>query len=162
MMLVSRAFLFESVAVQLLALGSQIPSMVRTILLLTWLPVVGTAQQPASRGTSVPNPAGILRAQPSSSDQSATRITSTIYRRLPTPAAPDTTRTSKLARYTFTGLGVGAALGVVGGAIGSRYAGCSCSKAAKIAGFSLWFGAIGAGAGAVVGAAVGAMHDRWP
>jgi hypothetical protein len=75
---------------------------------------------------------------------------------------PDSTRPHKLATYTVTGLATGAVLGAIGGGVGSRYAGCGCSQTQKVAGFAVWFGSIGAGAGALVGALVGIVHDHRP
>jgi len=71
----------------------------------------------------------------------------------------DSGRHHRAGRYALTGLGIGAVAGIVGGAVGSRYAGCGCSNTEKTVGFALWFGAIGAGAGAIVGAITGVIAD---
>lgn len=130
--------------------------MLRTGLLLVVVPLALGAQRPDRSWSVVPLPAGVVPAQTNNSDPySAPHV-------IAISTARDTTRARKLGRYTLTGLGVGAAAGVIGGAVGSRYAGCGCSEAAKVTGFALWFGALGAGAGTIVGAIAGAIHDYRP
>lgn len=79
-------------------------------------------------------------------------------RALPTSPA-DSVRRRKIGRYTLRGLGTGAAIGIVGGLIGSRYLHCGCSDTKKALGSAFWFGGIGASAGGVVGALVGGIAD---
>ncbi len=76
------------------------------------------------------------------------------------PAFPsDSLRRRKLGRYTLRGLGTGAAIGIVGGLIGSRFIECGCSEGKKTFGLAFWFGGIGASAGGIVGALIGGIAD---
>ncbi len=76
------------------------------------------------------------------------------------PASPtDSLRRRKIGRYTLRGLGTGAAIGIVGGLIGSRFMECGCSDAKKASGAAFWFGGIGASVGGVIGALVGGIAD---
>ena len=136
--------------------------MVRTGLFLAVVPLGIAIQQPGAPVVFVPSQVGVAHAELVPNNRSTSRVPPSLHYHLAASPAPDSARTPKLVRYTLTGLAVGAVAGAVGGAVGSRYAGCSCSQAAKIAGFSLWFGAIGAGAGAAIGATIGIIHDRWP
>ena len=76
------------------------------------------------------------------------------------PAYPgDSPRRRKIGRYALRGLGTGAAIGIVGGLIGSRYIECGCPDAKGALGYAFWFGGIGASAGGIVGALVGGIAD---
>ncbi len=107
----------------------------------------------------IPVPAGVVQ-RPAAAPSAILEKASGVTVRSGIIARTDTLAERKIGRYTLTGLGVGAAVGIIGGAFGSRYAGCGCSDAEKTLGFAVWFGAIGAGAGTVVGAVTGALHDH--
>ncbi|MHB8838340.1 MAG: hypothetical protein ACYC7F_05245, partial [Gemmatimonadaceae bacterium] len=64
------------------------------------------------------------------------------------PLVPvDSVRRRKIGRYTLNGLGTGAAIGIVGGLIVSKFIACGCSAAEKAFGLAFWYGGIGASAG---------------
>ncbi len=134
--------------------------MIRAFFLLVALPYTLHAQQLAPRGLTGPDQAGVVAQRPVQSHLLA-RPTS---RSAPSQHRPahDSTSNRKLVRYTGTGMAVGAIAGVLGGTVGSRYAGCGCSDAEKTVGFALWFGALGAAAGAILGAAIGFARDHAP
>lgn len=136
--------------------------MYRNLLFFACLPV-GLAAQGASAHPAVsPRPAGVVRARATSIELTRSPLGGASAAPVAPRAGLDTGRAPKLARYTVTGLTIGGLSGMVGGAIGSRYAGCSCSEATLTLGYALWFGAVGAAGGALIGAAVGALHDHWP
>jgi hypothetical protein len=136
--------------------------MFRTGLLLVALPLAVGAQRADRSGLVAPAPAGVTRAQTKNFDPRRAPAAFQASHFVPAATGRDTMRARTLGRYTLTGLSVGGVVGIIGGAVGSHYAGCGCSEATKVAGFALWFGALGAGAGAILGAIAGAIHDYGP
>jgi hypothetical protein len=134
------------------------PLLRNILMLLLALPALLSAQRSAQR---IPagvdrhgvtwfssQPTGLLRQPPDAAPA----------RTIPTFPA-DSVRQRKLGRYTINGLGTGAAIGIVGGLIGSKFIACGCSDSKKAFGLAFWFGGIGASAGGIVGALVGGIAD---
>ena len=133
--------------------------MFRTLTLLIVLPCMLGAQQFAPRRVTGPVPAGVVAR---ATVEHNLDVQSTLRPALPPLSAIDSASQRPLLRYTLTGMSVGAIAGVLGGAIGSRYVGCGCSDTEKTVGFALWFGAIGAAAGAILGAVISFASDHAP
>jgi len=133
--------------------------LLRNILVLSLaFPAALSAQRSANLATAGVYRHGVI----SISSQAASlvrQIADTLPARALRASPADSLRSRKIGRYTLRGLGTGAAIGIVGGLIGSRYIHCGCSDTKKALGSAFWFGGIGASAGGIVGALVGGIAD---
>lgn len=130
----------------------------RILVLSLAFPIALLAQQKVRSPTDGLGREGVTwsGAQPASLRR---RLADTVDgRAIPTYPA-DSIRRRKLGHYTLHGLGAGAAIGIVGGLIGSRFIACGCSDEKKTFGLAFWFGGIGASAGGLVGALIGGISD---
>lgn len=122
------------------------------------LPAALLAQQQAS-ATS----AGLDRGGVTWSSAQPTSLLRKVSDPAPGRAIPefpvDSIRRRKLGSYTLKGLGTGAAIGIVGGLVGSLFMECGCSVEKKTFGLAFWFGGIGASAGGIIGALIGGIAD---
>ncbi|MDP1860282.1 MAG: hypothetical protein Q8K82_16515 [Gemmatimonadaceae bacterium] len=131
----------------------------RTILMLSLaLPALLSAQRSAQQV-----PAGVDRHVVTSFSSQRTGLLRQLSDTAPARTIPmvpvDSVRRRKIGRYTINGLGIGAAIGIGGGLIASKFIACGCSAPEKAFGLAFWYGGIGASAGGIIGALVGGIAD---
>ena len=136
----------------------EMPFLRNILILLLAFPALLSAQRSAHLATAGVDRHGVH--WPTSQPASQLRQLSDTAPTRAIPTFPvDSLRRRKIGRYTLNGLGIGAAIGIVGGLIGSKFIECGCSDTKKGFGLAFWFGGIGASAGGIVGALVGGIAD---
>lgn len=134
------------------------PFLRNILMLLLAFPALLSAQRSAHVATAGVGRHGVIWSTSQPASQLRQLSDTAPARAIPTFPV-DSLRRRKIGRYTLNGLGIGAAIGIVGGLIGSKFIACGCSDTEKALGLAFWYGGITASAGGIVGALVGGIAD---